>query len=1315
MSTAAGCAMMAAMLPGEVVAGRFELERLAQVGGMGAVYQARDRITQHRVAVKVLRAPGGVHDERFLREAALLAELRHPAIVRHVAHGRTPDGELYLAMEWLEGEDLARRLTRGALTAAEAIDLVRRVADGLSALHARGGVHRDLKPANLFLEGGEPAQAKLLDFGIARAAAALAVTSTGTVMGTPGYTAPEQARGAKDVDARADVFALGCVLFECLTGRAAFRGEHVMAVLAKVLLEDPPRLGDVAPDAPVELEALVARLLHKDPARRPRDGGEVRDLLDAINRVTPAIRRVGPLTPPPSSLGSDEQRFMCLALCTLDRGSEVRGDPRTTVTSPVGSEPTLMPDAAPSMDTLAALCRSHGTRLEQLVDGSWVAFADRAASRAPATDQAAQVARVALALARALDGARVAVAAGRGVQAGRAPVGEVIDRALALVGAAGPGGVAVDPLTAGLLGGGFELRDEAGVLHLVAEAGDAGPARRVLGRPTPCVGRDRELTALVHLFDEVATEPCARAVLIRGPAGYGKSRLRRELLARLRARGVGFEWLFARGDALHTASPFALAGQVVRHAAGIVDGEPTEVARARLAERVAAVVPAADRERVAAFLGELAHVPARGGTAAVDAARRDAVVMGDQLRRAWDDWLAAEADRRPVVLVVEDLHLGDLSSVKLCDSALRNLRERPLLVLALARPEVDLMFPGLWAERGLVTMTLGELSRKASTRLVHEVLGDELPAAVVARIVDQAGGNAFYLEELCRVVRDGPGSGELPGTVLAMAQARLEGLDADARRLLRAASVFGERFPRGGARALWGNADQAAIVDRMLAELTERELIEPAPAQLAGEPTFAFRHGLVREAAYAMLTDRDRELGHRLAAEWLTGAGVTDAGLLAEHFERGGVPERAIDGYLRGARDALEGNDLATVLARVERGLACGARGEALGELLVLRSEAHRWRADYPAAIEAAQLAMAILPAGSRGWCVAATQAITALSSLSAHDRMDELLTRVTDSPPLDRIERVRALSKGCVSLYLIGRYERADALLALLDAEVARGQLADQPLAIARVLEARAFAEGARAEQGRALALLEQVAVAHERAGDLRSACLARSNVGYTFVQLGAYAQATSILDATLRDAERMGQPFIATLAQQNLGLALSNLGQPERAVEVQLAALAGFVRQGDLHMAAVSRTYLAQHHLRNGDLAAAEREAQLAIDALGHNPPSRALAQATLSQARLDQGDAAGALAAARDAYAILEQLGGLDEGELLVRLALADALDRAGRDDEARAVAAVAARRLDDLAAKVPAALRADYYGRVPENAALRALAERLSAPS
>jgi predicted ATPase len=175
-----------------------------------------------------------------------------------------------------------------------------------------------------------------------------------------------------------------------------------------------------------------------------------------------------------------------------------------------------------------------------------------------------------------------------------------------------------------------------------------------------------------------------------------------------------------------------------------------------------------------------------------------------------------------VLLVLDDLHLGDLPTVRLVDAALRHLRDRPLMVLALARPEVHANFPGLWAERQLQEIPLPELSRKAALRLAREVLGDAADTAALERVVTQAAGNAFYLEELLRVLAAGEG-GVLPQTVLAMAQARLEAVGANGRRLLRAASIFGERFWRGGIVALGGAP--AHEVDARLFELCEREVI----------------------------------------------------------------------------------------------------------------------------------------------------------------------------------------------------------------------------------------------------------------------------------------------------------------------------------------------------------------------------------------------------------------------------------------------------------------------------------------------------------
>src|SRR5262249_24442165 len=156
----------------ELVADRFEIERLAGRGGMGDVYRARDRQSGARVALKVLHVADGADDERFSREARLLAERRHPAIVGHLGDGVTGDGQRWLAMEWLDGEDLGARLARTGVAPEEALALTTRVAEALAAAHARGVVHRDIKPSNLFLPDGDPARVKVLDFGSARLHAA---------------------------------------------------------------------------------------------------------------------------------------------------------------------------------------------------------------------------------------------------------------------------------------------------------------------------------------------------------------------------------------------------------------------------------------------------------------------------------------------------------------------------------------------------------------------------------------------------------------------------------------------------------------------------------------------------------------------------------------------------------------------------------------------------------------------------------------------------------------------------------------------------------------------------------------------------------------------------------------------------------------------------------------------------------------------------------------------------------------------------------------------------------------------------------------
>lgn len=265
---------------------RFELVREAGVGGMGTIYLATDLHSDKPVAVKVMKSFSVAAAQRFKKEATALARLEHPGIVGYVAHGETAEGEAYLAMEWLEGESLGGRLEAGALGIDQTVRLGWQVADALAFAHERGVVHRDLKPSNLFFHrAADQETVKILDFGIARLAdSETDITRTGELLGTPGYLAPEQARGSKDLGPRADLFSLGCVLYRCVTGERAFGGEDVLSVLAKLILYQPPTPRSLRPDLPRSLDALIMQLLEKAPEARPESAAAVRDELGRIEQ-----------------------------------------------------------------------------------------------------------------------------------------------------------------------------------------------------------------------------------------------------------------------------------------------------------------------------------------------------------------------------------------------------------------------------------------------------------------------------------------------------------------------------------------------------------------------------------------------------------------------------------------------------------------------------------------------------------------------------------------------------------------------------------------------------------------------------------------------------------------------------------------------------------------------------------------------------------------------------------------------------------------------------------------------------------------------
>ncbi|MDQ3034705.1 MAG: serine/threonine protein kinase, partial [Myxococcota bacterium] len=275
---------------GRVLSGAYRVEARLGAGGMGAVYAARHARTGKAYAVKVLLpelAARKASLARFRREAHALAAIAHAHIVAIHDFDETPDGLAFLVMDLLEGEDLATRLRRGPLPSGLAVALADQIASALEAAHAIGIVHRDLKPANVYLARapGAGERAVLLDFGLAKSLdldGIPAITSTGVVMGTPHYMAPEQAQGGP-LDPRTDLWALGVILHETLCGRPPFDAPSMASLFVKILTSPPPLLRTRGVDASDGLEALIQRCLGKAPDDRFADVASFRRALHALD------------------------------------------------------------------------------------------------------------------------------------------------------------------------------------------------------------------------------------------------------------------------------------------------------------------------------------------------------------------------------------------------------------------------------------------------------------------------------------------------------------------------------------------------------------------------------------------------------------------------------------------------------------------------------------------------------------------------------------------------------------------------------------------------------------------------------------------------------------------------------------------------------------------------------------------------------------------------------------------------------------------------------------------------------------------------
>ncbi len=907
------------------------------MGGMGAVWRAWDERLERWVALKQVRADLTLHRgrERLWREARAVARLNHPSIVHVYDILEGGDGD-WIVMEFITGKTVRRLLDEEtAFPAEDAVRVCREITEGLGEAHAQGVLHRDLKANNVIVASS--GRAKILDFGLAKEIPRddrpegrdETLSVPGLVMGTCHAMSPEQVLGHA-LDERSDLFSLGSLLYEMLTGEAPFRAETNALSLARVVEHRPPPLQRSHPAIPPDVCELVDWLLQKSPQDRPQSAAEVLAALEAAaarsNRRAMPAPRLAPPRPeePPATTLIERPPREPANRPAPDAGFQQRGGERRTVTivccalvqldrsSGEAREIEVLSEAAITFESL-------GREICQELSGSLCAVANRTlwlcfgypraheddAERAvrAAREFQARLAALPISAAHRL-AVRTGVHTGSAIvvnRSGKDPAlqpGDTFDVALAIQSHVPAGRIGVSATSRKLLGRKFAMQPLPDVhlkdLDVSVAVYELGPqiepeSEESALSSSPLVNREAELQILLDRL-RLAGSGSGQAVLIAGEAGIGKSRLVRALSERLAAEAT---WLSAHGSAFAQNTPLSPIIHVVSRAILHPEGSPEDPAEDKLRwlEEVLDEhgLPRAD---YAPLLGGLLSLPLQG---------YPPLVLSPEARRkrtlaAVLALLGALAEQRLLVLVIEDLHWIDPSTLEFIDLLLGELPVLPLLLIATFRPE----FVAPWRHQTSVTqLSLSGLSEAHTTQLIAQVAeGARLPAEVHREIVMRTDGIPLFVEELTKAVleTDTPlrQSAGIPFKLGGSLLARLDRLE-EAKAVAQLAAVIGRTFSLELLEAFsWirGTALRSALGRLLQAEILYRR--GPAP-----EVRYIFKHALIQDAAYLSLLASDREQLHRrlaclLQSEFPASA-EAEPELMAHHCERGGLILEAVE------------------------------------------------------------------------------------------------------------------------------------------------------------------------------------------------------------------------------------------------------------------------------------------------------------------------------------------------------------------------------------------------------------------------------------
>jgi predicted ATPase/class 3 adenylate cyclase len=1157
-----------AAAPHGSTAGRYEILDKLGSGGMGVVYRARDLRLERIVALKFL-PPHLSADERarsrLLVEAQAAAALDHPNICTIHEIGDADDGRLFLAMPFYDGETLKQRLAGGALPPEQTIDIAIQVAQGLASAHDRGIVHRDIKPANLVITND--GVVKILDFGVAKLTD-VSLTHPGMTPGTVAYMSPEQARGDA-VDTRTDLWSLGVLLYEMLTGERPFRGDHDAVVLNAIQIAQPVPIGVTTAGVPALLEQVVDRALEKDREKRYPAAREMVQALEGARDLAGAFlpgAGSDPALPDASAYPTDSGD-------TSSGGVHPEGERRraTIVTTMLSGYDVLVGGLVPE-------------EVERLVDGIREAAAEVAVRRGgtlnrctgdeivllfgvPAAheDDGVRAVRSALELhARVrvlsdtieqdggpklrlhtgIDTGRVIVQAQAADEGDRAyrVTGSAAEIAVRLALHAGVDEVWASPECHHLLGAFFDTEPQQPLdvrgreLPLIPHRvlGESGLHGRFEAaaktRLTTYVGRAADLATLQRCL-VVALQGHGQLATVTGEAGIGKSRLLHEFRSTLAERDVAF--LFGRCQADATGVPYLPFIQILRALLQSADPGPGGTVESTVA-RIRDI--GAELEDFIPLYLHLLSIPSRDFPVPQH-------LHGDTFRLAIQEALAAiltlSARQQPCVVLLEDAHWADEASLTVLKQIDEVVAGYPLLVIVTSRSGSGVTWDGV----GHTPVQLLPLDRSCLNALLGSVLRvQRFPEELGALLHERTGGNPFFLEEIClalleqgaiRIEGDDARLTDrlklldLPDSVEAVIRARLDRLDRNARDVLRLASVVGREFTRG---VLEHTVTDGERLPGALEVLKTAGLVQQT--QVVPEVLYRFKHVLTQEVAYASLLEHQRrELHGRVGAriEQLGQDRIEDhLERLAHHFSRADEWSKAVAYGMRSAQRA-------------------GALAQ-FAEALQILERTQRWLIHLPQGSERRDALLEIM-LRQEGFC----------DNLGLRSRQQQIIHELIDllEPDGDRATLAEVyLRQGDVHT-LLRRFEDGEA--ALERSLAIRRELADA-VGEQKALRSLGLLRWTQGRNREALSCIEQVvAMDRERndvvalAGDLHSL----ANVLKT---VGEHAQAILRLEegiAIAEDAIAAGSPLAGDLRVRQayilivLAVLYRDAGDLERALE--------------------------------------------------------------------------------------------------------------------------------------------------------------------